>query len=277
MDSLNIPKLIHGSTSLGNIYKVVDYKTKLDIVRNMFAVSEDGTVMIDTAGKYGAGLALESIGKALAELKIDPAKVIISNKLAWIRAPLTTPEPTFEKGAWFGLEHDAVQDISYEGIMKCYRQGNELLGDYETQLVSVHDPDEYLAAATCPEDRSQRLQDITGAYRALYELKADGKVKGVGVGAKDWTIIQELYEMGISLDWVMFANSYTIYKKPPALLQFIESLHRSGVFVINSAVFQGGFLTGGEFYDYARVTRESHPQLFAWRDTFFCDMHTISS
>ena len=85
MDSLNIPKLIHGSTSLGNIYKVVDYKTKLDIVRNMFAVSEDGTVMIDTAGKYGAGLALESIGKALAELKIDPAKVIISNKLAWIR------------------------------------------------------------------------------------------------------------------------------------------------------------------------------------------------
>ena len=41
------------------------------------------------------------------------------------------------------LKHDAVQDISYQGILDCYEQGNTLLGKYQARLVSVHDPDEY--------------------------------------------------------------------------------------------------------------------------------------
>ncbi|WP_252734005.1 hypothetical protein [Pseudoalteromonas sp. C2R02] len=31
---------------------------------------------------------------------------------------LTSDEPTFEPGAWFNLKHDAVQDISYQGILE---------------------------------------------------------------------------------------------------------------------------------------------------------------
>lgn len=269
MDSLNIPKLIHGSASLGNLFRVVEYKTKVEIVRNMFATSEDGCIMIDTAGKYGAGLALESINKTLTELKIAPEKVLVSNKLGWTRIPLTTPEPTFEKGAWFGLDHDAKQDISYEGIKNCYAQGNELLGAYRTSFASVHDPDEYLDAASSPEERAQRMEDIKGAYRALFELKEEKKVIGVGVGAKKWRTIQELYNAGIAFDWVMFANSFTIYSQPAELLQFMNQLHDAGVFVINSAIFQAGFLVGGSYFDYVQVTRESRPELFAWRDTFF--------
>ena len=56
----------------------------------------DGVAVFDSAGKYGAGLALEVLGKALEELGVPPEKVLISNKLAWKRVPLTTPEPTFE-------------------------------------------------------------------------------------------------------------------------------------------------------------------------------------
>ena len=41
-----------------------------------------------------------------------------------------------------------------------------------------------------------------------------------------------------------------------------------GVDVINSAVFNGGFLTGGAFFDYREVKRETDPELFAWRDKF---------
>lgn len=55
-----------------------------------------------------------------------------------------------------GIDNDAEQDISYEGILRCYEQGNELLGDYNTSLASVHDPDEYLDAASSPEDRASR-------------------------------------------------------------------------------------------------------------------------
>ena len=246
-------------------------------------------VVIDSAGKYGAGLALEVMGDCLRELGVADDEVIISNKLAWLRAPLSTPEPTFEPGAWFGLEHDAVQDISYAGILKCFEQGLELLGgDYSTQLVSVHDPDEYLDAAASPAERERRFDDILGAYQALGELKARGQAKGIGVGAKKWQSIQEI-DAQVELDWVMFANSYTLYSHPADLLAFMDSLHAKGVAIINSAVgfltssTNAGFqLTGGEFFNYVKLdpSNPADQEKFNWREKFFalheeraCEQH----
>ena len=275
------PRIVFGTTPLGNIYQVVEESVKHDLVANWFRHAKT-PVFIDSAGKYGAGLALESLAKNLSALGIAPADVVISNKLGWKRAPLRTPEPTFEPGAWFGLEHDAVQCISYEGILECHAEGNALLAPYETQLLSVHDPDEYLAAADSEADREKRYRDILDAYRALFELKAAGKAEGktnsVGVGAKDWNVIRRLWDDGVSLDWVMFANSYTIMRHPAALRSFMDELHRAGVAIINSAIFHGGFLTGGDFFDYRKVTRESDPALFAWRDRFFriCEANGVS-
>ena len=151
-------------------------------------------------------------------------EVIISNKLGWKRVPLITPEPTFEPGAWAELEYDAVQCISRDGILECWEQGCELLGDgYQPQLLSVHDPDEYLAAAISPADRQKRFDDIIAAYGALHELKRKGETQAIGVGSKDWRLIAEL-ESVVELDWVMFANSLTIYRHPPDLLDFVNRL-----------------------------------------------------
>jgi D-threo-aldose 1-dehydrogenase len=103
-------------------------------------------------------------------LNVNPSDVLISNKLGWLRTELKTAEPTFEPGVWRNLKHDAVQQISYDGILECYEQGNNLLGDYRAELVSVHDPDEYLAAAEDEQERAQHYRDILEAYRALNEL-----------------------------------------------------------------------------------------------------------
>jgi D-threo-aldose 1-dehydrogenase len=261
------PRIVFGTTPLGNIYRVVPEATKRELVAEWFRHAE-APVFVDSAGKYGAGLALESLGRHLAALGIALADVVISNKLGWKRAPLLTPEPTFEPGAWFGLEHDAVQRISYEGILECHEEGNRLLGGYEARVVSVHDPDEYLAAADSKADDERRFRDLLEAYRALYELKAAGKADAVGVGAKNWLSIQRLHDAGVRFDWVMFANSYTVMRHPAELRRFMEALAREGVAIVNSAVFHGGFLTGGEFFDYRKVTRESDPALFDWRDRF---------
>jgi D-threo-aldose 1-dehydrogenase len=261
------PRIVFGTTPLGNIYRVVPEETKRELVAEWFRHAE-APVFVDSAGKYGAGLALESLGRHLASLGIAPADVVISNKLAWKRTPLLTPEPTFEPGAWFGLEHDAVQRISYEGILECHEEGNQLLGGYEARVVSVHDPDEYLAAADSKADDERRFRDLLEAYRALYELRAAGKADAVGVGAKNWLSIQRLHDAGVRFDWVMFANSYTVMRHPAELRRFMETLAREGVAIVNSAVFHGGFLTGGEFFDYRKVTRDSDPALFDWRDRF---------
>ena len=272
---LTTPPVVFGSTALGNLFRVFSYESKLETVRQIFEHIPK-PVVIDSAGKYGAGLSLEVLGQCLRELGISGDEVIISNKLAWLRTPLRTAEPTFEPGAWFGLAHDAAQDISYKGILQCFEQGLELLGGYSTPIVSVHDPDEYLDAAASEDDRKRRFDDILGAYAALDELKAQGQAKAVGVGAKNWRSIQAI-DQQVELDWVMFANSYTLYSHPPELLAFMDSLHRRNIAIINSAVFNAGFLTGGEFFNYVKLAADNPADRdkFEWRERFFalCEQH----
>jgi D-threo-aldose 1-dehydrogenase len=206
--------------------------------------------------------------------------VLISNKLGWLRVPLRGPEPTFEPGVWFGLEHDAEHAVGYEGILRCWEQGCALLGPpFRPALVSVHDPDELLARARTPSERDGAFRQLLDAYRALHELKQRGEVGWVGVGAKDWRVVRELVEE-VPLDWVMLACSLTILRHTEDLVAFVDRLQGQGIGVVNSAVFHAGFLTGGEFFDYRRLDPSSPADrpLFAWRESFraLCRAHDVS-
>lgn len=277
---MQLPEVIFGTSGLGNLYTIMPDEIKLAIIDEYIKATDgDKIPFFDTAGKYGAGLALESLGQCLSDLKVEPEKVLISNKLGWIRTPLLTPEPTFEPGVWKGLKYDAVQKISYEGILECYDQGNELLGEYNSAYVSVHDPDEYLAAAIDAKDEKKRYQDILGAYEALSELKQQGKAQAIGVGAKNWRSIERICN-DVKLDWVMIANSVTVQSHPKDLLKFMKKLDDQGIFSINSAVFNAGFLTGGDFYNYKFVDPETTwgSELVTWRNQFYdvCTQYNIA-
>lgn len=270
---LRVPPVVFGATCLGNLFVAPPDAVKRQLIAEWFQ-SVPAPVAIDTAGKYGAGLALEVIGRELSRMATPRDEVVISNKLGWRRVPLEGDEPTFEPGVWVDLRHDAVQDISHDGIMRCWEEARGMLGEYPQQLVSVHDPDEYLAAASDRGDREARLRDIVGAYEALESLRDRGLASGVGVGAKDWRVIAELDRV-CRLDWVMLANSFTVMRHPPELIGLIESFADRGIAVINSALTHGGFLTGGNFLDYHAVDpeRDSDARAVAWRDRFHatCD------
>lgn len=277
MSTINLPKIIFGTSGLGNLYVAPDEADKLAIVRQCMLHSVAPAVF-DTAGKYGAGLALESLGRCLAQLQVKPDDVLISNKLGWYRIPLRTAEPTFEPGVWKHIQFDAEQRISYNGILECFEQGNQLLNGYHASLVSVHDPDEYLHVATSESDRKTRFGHIKEAYQALFDLKKQGKVKAVGVGAKDWRTVQ-LITQHLQLDWVMIANSMTLHSHPEHLLEYMQELKAENIQIINSAVFNGGFLTGGDYYNYKLVSEDNpeHSHLLQWRKRFFeiCTQHNV--
>ena len=266
---LHLPPVIFGTSGLGNLFVALEAEEKLNIVNECVRLSK-GKVVFDSAGKYGAGLALETLGKCLKQLNVQPENVVISNKLGWIRTRLNTNEPTFEPGVWKNLKHDAVQKISYDGIMECFEQGNELLNGYVPQMVSVHDPDEYMAVAENYPHSEQLYANILDAYEALYDLKKNDKVQFIGVGAKDWKIIKRI-AADVKLDWIMIANSMTIKNHPQELLDFIIEMERKGVYVINSAVFHSGFLVGSDYFDYRLVERDvsKNDALFKWREVFF--------
>lgn len=266
---LSFPPIIFGTSGLGNLYIALEETVKQEIVRECFLQSKK-PVVFDSAGKYGAGLALESLGNSLRALKIKHGEVVISNKLGWVRTELKTAEPTFEPEVWKGLQYDAVQKISYHGILECFEQGIELLGGYVPQLVSVHDPDEYMAKATNDAEAEKLYNDILDAYTALSELKAQGKVTAIGVGAKSWNIIKRLSK-DVKLDWVMIANSMTVMNHPQDLWNFMQKLSNDGVKIFNSAVFQAGFLIGGDYYNYKLIKTDTieNQYLFKWREDFF--------
>jgi D-threo-aldose 1-dehydrogenase len=276
-EKLNLPPVIFGTSGLGNLFVALDEESKCEIIKECLRLSK-GTVVFDSAGKYGAGLALEVLGRCLKKLDVSPNQVVISNKLAWVRTELKTPEPTFELGVWKDLEYDAVQKISYDGIMECFEQGNKLLDGYIPQMVSVHDPDEYIASAINKKQIEQRYNDILDAYEALFDLKREGKIKAIGVGAKDWKIIRRIVQ-DVPLDWVMIANSMTIKSHPVELLNFMSQIERNGVTIINAAVFHSGFLVGGDYFDYKLVNSGTsrNEDLFRWRDAFFdvCKLYGV--
>ena len=57
----------------------------------------------------------------------------------------------------------------------------------------------------------------------------------------------------------------------------MDSLHAKGVAIINSAVFNAGFLTGGEFFNYVKLdpSNPADQEKFNWREKFFalCEQH----
>ncbi|WP_291914454.1 aldo/keto reductase [Chitinophaga sp. CB10] len=275
---MQLPKVVFGTSALGNLYLAPSQEEKNAIVGECLRYA-DKPAVFDTAGKYGAGLALEALGAALSHWQVPAGQVLISNKLGWYRVPMKGSEPTFEPGVWKDIRHDAEQRISYDGILQCFEQGNALLGNYQAQLVSVHDPDEYLATAETIKERAKKLEDIKAAYQALQDLKAAGRVLAIGVGAKNWEVIREITDQ-VQLDWVMIANSMTLHSHPAELAAYIRSLQDRGIAVINSAVFNGGFLTGGDFYNYKAVdgSEAAHAELLQWRSEFFaaCKLHSVS-
>ncbi|CAF1247823.1 unnamed protein product [Rotaria sordida] len=252
---ITLPKVIFGTSGLGNLYVALEDKIKLEIVTACIQYSSgQKPVVFDCAGKYGAGLALETLGNCLKMLNIKPEDVLISNKLGWYRTTelQSGTEPTFESGVWRNLKYDAVQKISYKGILECYEQGNQLLNGYKAKLVSVHDPDEYVAGAQSQLEKDKRYSDIIEAYRALCELKSRDEVKAIGIGSKDWRMIQRIVN-DVNLDWVMIANSMTVHSHPQELVTFMEELQQRGTIIINAAVFNGGFLIGEDYYNYRSI------------------------
>lgn len=272
---MKLTPIIFGTSCLGNLYKSIPMETKVAIAAEWFKAFEHP--VIDSAGKYGAGLSLECIGKALKALGKKNGDLTISVKLGWRRSRRLNPgeEPTFEPGAWKGLEYDAMQDISYDGIMRCHAEAKDLLGGFPIDLVSVHDPDEYLAHAESQRGGdgqnsafSAALREIKDAYKALFELKARGEAESVGIGSKDWRVIEMLWRDGIKFDWAMFACQPTLLVHPPELISFVNELKAAGVTLIDSAVFNGGFLIGSDMLDYRKADPEKDAAAFAFRERY---------
>ena len=71
--------VIFGTSSMGNLFAEPTHDEKKAVVEQVLKASS--APVFDSAGKYGAGLALEELSMCLEELGVAPGDVLISNKL----------------------------------------------------------------------------------------------------------------------------------------------------------------------------------------------------
>ncbi|CAF1031128.1 unnamed protein product [Rotaria sordida] len=186
--TITLPKVIFGTSALVNLYVAYEDKIKLKAVRaSIQYTSPQKPIVFDCAGKYGAGLALETLGNCLKTLN--------------------------------------------------------------AKLVSVHDPEEYVARGQNQLEKDKRYNDIIEAYRVLHELKNRDEVKAIGVASKDWRMIQRIVN-DVNLDWVMIATRMTVHSHHQKIVIFMEKLQQRGIIIINAAVFNSGFLIGEDYHNY---------------------------
>ena len=66
----DLPPVIFGTSGLGNLFVALTEEEKLNILKECVRLSI-GNVLFVSAGKYGAGLALETLGKLLKKLNVS--------------------------------------------------------------------------------------------------------------------------------------------------------------------------------------------------------------
>src|SRR5439155_1697956 len=127
---------------------------------------QEGLRFFDTAPLYGFGLAERHLGRILREkARADYTFATKVGRLLHADAP---PEP----GQVF---HGApalnpVFDFSYDGVMRSLEESLERLAIGRVDILHIHDPDDHYDEA------------LSGAYRALDELRQQGVIGAVGAG-----------------------------------------------------------------------------------------------
>lgn len=217
------------------------------------AAWDAGLRYFDTAPWYGRGLSELRVGRLLRERPRD--QFVVSTKVGRIlRAPRDTA--SFDSAPWpGGLPFEVQFDYSYDGILRAYEDSLQRLGLARIDLAIVHDLD---LGVHQPEARwhAHMAQLITGGWRALDQLRADGVVGGIGVGINPVGMIPRFLEL-FDPDFFLLAGRYTLMEQDTLTAELPACLER-GVGIVIGAVFNSGLLATGPVagarYDYREAT-----------------------
>lgn len=238
-----------GAAPLGDLYARLDDATAIATVE---AAGAAGITLFDTSPHYGNGLAEHRCGTALRRMARDG--IVLSTKVGRRMepgAPVEKPRPdAISPGFAGGLPHKAVFDYSYDGTLRSVEQSLLRLGTDRIDLLLIHDVDVW----THGDALEPRFKEaMEGAYPALERLRAEGVVKGIGLGVNEADMCVRFAEAG-DFDTMLLAGRYSLLEQP-ALDVFLPLALRKGIGVMLGGVFNSGILATGAVagarYNYA--------------------------
>ena len=201
--------------------------------RTVEAAWAAGMRLFDTAPLYGHGLAERRLGEVLRTKRRED--FVLATKVGRLLREGAAPEP--------GQSYvdvppvNPVFDFSYDGVMRSLEESLERLGLDRVDILHIHDPDQHYDEA------------LSGAFRALDRLRAEGTIGAVGAGMNQAEMLVRFARDG-DFDCFLLAGRYTLLDRTGAR-ELLPLCAARNIGVIAGGVFNSGILAnprpGGTF------------------------------
>lgn len=218
------PVLGFGTASIVPEYNI-SAEQAIDTVQYAY---EQGMRFFDTAPHYGAYAAEERSGLALRG--INRTSYILETKVG----RLIQPDGT------------RIFDFSRDGILRSFEGSLMRLKTDYIDSVLLHDPYDY------------ETQVREEAHATLLELKAQGVVKRIGIGIKDYVLLKRLAQT-CEFDVFMQAGHYSLLEQEAQAA--MHDFAQRGITVLLAKVYQSGILATGAIEGAQYNYRPAPPQI----------------
>jgi D-threo-aldose 1-dehydrogenase len=259
--ALEVTMLGLGSATIGgNLHPVSDADARMTVLD----AYDSGIRYFDTAPFYGYGKSEHMIGDELR----GRSGWVLSTKVGRRLRPRRGTQPAadswkapFPFEPWF--------DYSYDGVMRSFEDSLQRLGLGHIDIAFIHDIDIH----THGKDVQPAMFStaMSGAYKALDELRRSGEIKAVGIGVNEAKPIADALDHG---DWNCFllAGRYTLLEQEP-LTTLFPAVARHGASIIIGGPFNSGILAGRDTWNYASAP--AHVVDRARAIGLVCDAHNV--
>jgi D-threo-aldose 1-dehydrogenase len=260
--ALRVTRMGLGSAPLGNLYSEVSDEHARQVVELAY---ERGIRFFDTAPLYGYGLAENRVGAVLSSRPRET--FVLATKVGRLLQPGREPDPSqFFDGEPFYKATPSVApvfDFSHDGVMRSLQDSLERLHLDRVDILHIHDPDDHHDEA------------ITGAFRALADLRSEGVIGAVGSGMNQAEMLVR-FALEADFDCFLLAGRYTLLDQS-GLRELLPLCQSKGIAIIIGGVFNSGLLADpkpGSRFNYVPASPDVIER--ARRISAVCDNHLVS-
>ena len=223
-----------GGAPIGDLFENLQDENCYNVLENCF---ESNINHFDTSPYYGNGLSEQRLGYFLK--KIPKNKYYLSTKVGRYLTP--EKEENIDRGKWAGgLNFVPNIDYSYDGVMKSFEQSLHRLATSKIDICLIHDVDHFTHGDQV--DHYFKIA-MSGAYKALTQLKEEKIIKAIGIGVNDADMCKRFAEEG-DFDCMLLAGRYTLLDQS-ALDDCIPIAEKKNIGIILGGVFNSGILAKG--------------------------------